>query len=687
GRTSTLTSRASTGLERTRSASGTTEPEAETVAAMGPTSTVPVRSRPRAREGERSAVRASHPAAAAARAPATASARRRARSREVLSSRGRSIPAVPQPRCQGPGTRKPAEHGGFRREVVPAAGEGVRVRTVVSGNGQRAGFGGRGGCYCSGPGESPGFPGAWAPSRCGSSPASRTGGRPGGKDGRRAMSFENDVFVSYAHIDDQPLVEGQKGWVSSFHRVLEIRLGQLLGRQPRIWRDPKLQGNDIFADRLVERLPRVAIIASIVSPRYLKSEWCMRELREFWKASGQTGGMRIGNKTRVFKIVKTPVPLDQQSAEFQDVLGYEFYTVDPETGRARELSQTADPESQRLYWAKLDDLAHDMADLLEAIDKEAPDGLAAPAAPSAERPTVYLAETTYDLREQRDAIRRELLGFDATVLPDRPLPLIGPECEEMVREQLARCSLSIHLIGRNYGVVPEGETRSTAVLQNDLAIERSQKGGFGRLIWLPEELVSEDERQVRFIDGLQTDARIQAGADILQTSLADFKSAMHTRLLPPPPPKEEPAAAPAGAAPGEPGLKRIYLIFDQRDGDEPNVVTDYLFDQGFEVILPVFEGDEAQVRRDHEENLSICDGVLLWYGAGNELWLRAKLREVQKSAAFGRKKPITAKAVLVGPPDNPAKGRFRTHEALVISQRGTFDPAAMQPFLSQLQAG
>ena len=44
------------------------------------------------------------------------------------------------------------------------------------------------------------------------------------------MSFENDIFISYAHIDDVALIEGQKGWISSFHRALEIRLGQLLGR-------------------------------------------------------------------------------------------------------------------------------------------------------------------------------------------------------------------------------------------------------------------------------------------------------------------------------------------------------------------------------------------------------------------------------------------------------------------------
>ena len=69
------------------------------------------------------------------------------------------------------------------------------------------------------------------------------------------MNLDNDIFVSYAHIDDQPLVEGQKGWISSFHRALEVRLSQFVSREPRLWRDPQLQGNDIHADRLVQCLP------------------------------------------------------------------------------------------------------------------------------------------------------------------------------------------------------------------------------------------------------------------------------------------------------------------------------------------------------------------------------------------------------------------------------------------------
>src|SRR5438093_7350401 len=100
-------------------------------------------------------------------------------------------------------------------------------------------------------------------------------------DAASPPKFENDLFVSYAHIDDQVIAEGQTGWIATLHRALEVRLGQLLGHEPKIWRDPKLQGNDVFADKLVERLPSVAALISILSPRYVKSEWCLRELSEF----------------------------------------------------------------------------------------------------------------------------------------------------------------------------------------------------------------------------------------------------------------------------------------------------------------------------------------------------------------------------------------------------------------------
>ena len=46
---------------------------------------------------------------------------------------------------------------------------------------------------------------------------------------------------------------------------------------------------------------------SIISPRYLKSEWTIRELNEFWDAAEKQGGIHVANKARVFKVLKTPV--------------------------------------------------------------------------------------------------------------------------------------------------------------------------------------------------------------------------------------------------------------------------------------------------------------------------------------------------------------------------------------------
>src|SRR5436190_15524961 len=122
------------------------------------------------------------------------------------------------------------------------------------------------------------------------------------------MSIDTDAFISYAHLDNVELIEGRKGWVANLHRALEVRVGQLLGKKPLIWRDPKLAGNDDFAETLVERLQRVAALVSVVSPRYVRSEWALRELSEFTKAAKQQGGVRWHDKGRIFKVMKTPVP-------------------------------------------------------------------------------------------------------------------------------------------------------------------------------------------------------------------------------------------------------------------------------------------------------------------------------------------------------------------------------------------
>jgi hypothetical protein len=498
------------------------------------------------------------------------------------------------------------------------------------------------------------------------------------------MNFEVDVFVSYAHLDDAALVEGQKGWVSNLHRALEIRVGQFLGKPPHVWRDPKLHGDDVFAETLVERLKQALALVSVVSPRYVRSEWTRRELTEFCRAAGSQAEVRLGYKSRIFKVLKTPVSLDLQSPELQDLIGYEFFTVDPQSGKVQEFEDVFGVDAQRNFWIKLDDLAHDVCQLIDKVEgaDETPavrmDG---------EEGTIFLAETTADLREQREAIKRDLQQHGYRVLPDAALSPVAAELEAAVREDLTQSSMSIHLIGKRYSLTPEGAVASLVEIQNEMAIARGKTGGFSRLIWIPQALQVEDPRQQQVIDRLRSDARTGQSADLLESTLEDLRTVIQGALEKVKARKQSAAAKaePEPATEGGAAVASAYLLYDERDASAVAPWADFLFNAGVEVIHPVFEGDEAEVREYHEENLRVADAVVIFYGSANEVWIRRKFRELQKMAGYGRTKPAAVVAVCTLPPKTPEKERFRTHEGIVVQQCDGLSPTPWQPIVASLK--
>jgi hypothetical protein len=499
------------------------------------------------------------------------------------------------------------------------------------------------------------------------------------------MRFDVDAFISYAHLDNLQLVEGDKGWVADLHQALERRLAMFLGKAPYIFRDPKLQGNDALTETLIDQLKRAASLVAVVSPPYVNSQWTRKELDEFCKAAKEQGGLLVRHKARIFKVLKAPVPLSFQTPELQELLGYDFFKIDPDTGHVRELNKVFGETAQREFWMKLDDLAQEMCALLKELEASA---AGKPLPLQAARGTVFLAETTSDLREQRETIRRDLQQHGYLVLPVSPLPTVAADVKASLRADLARCQLSIHLFGRNYGLVPEGGVQSLLELQNEAAIERAAAGDFCRLLWIRPDLNVVDERQRRVVEQLRNDPRLERGADLLETFLEDLRTLIRLRLDPPrtPPPLSTPlrADAPRLSPSSAREVRNVYLIHDQRDASLIRPWGDCLFGQQLEVLLPAFEGDEAEVRAYHEENLRICDGALVFYGAANEMWVRRKLRDLRKIAGYGRTKPAPPVAVCVLPPFTPEKEQFRTHEALVIRGAAEFTPQPLAPFVSSV---
>src|SRR5262249_5609917 len=159
-------------------------------------------------------------------------------------------------------------------------------------------------------------------------------------------------------------------------------------------------------DEIKETLNKSAMFVAVMSPRYLRSSSCQQEVNYFTQFAQAQGGMRVGNKSRVFKVIKTEVPLTAHPPTWQNFLGYEFYGKDSKD-RTREFDHLlTGKQRDKRYWDKFEDLAIDIKDTLLILQAAASpperEGLdlqqsVIPQTTASSGLTVYLAETTSDL--------------------------------------------------------------------------------------------------------------------------------------------------------------------------------------------------------------------------------------------------------------------------------------------------
>lgn len=529
--------------------------------------------------------------------------------------------------------------------------------------------------------------------------------------------FAHHVFISYAHIDNLPLSEEQQGWISRFHSTLEVFLSQRLGGKARIWRDLKLQGNDIFGDEIVDAFCDTTLFFSILTPRYVRSDWCKREIQEFCHHAETTDGLVIENKSRVFKIIKTPV--DRNSAErllppvVRDSLGYEFYVQD-EQGPI-ELDPDFGERFKQDYLRKVCILANNASQLIQQLEAEkaaqearaiaetpslvdaapaavAATSIAASAGPIAavatKRTVVFMASCSFDRRDQRELIEADLRSHGYRVLPEQRLAGDDEtEHRQAVAALLEQAQLSLHLIGSGYGAVPDGPSHQSLVeIQNTMAAERSANHGLSRLIWLPQDTSSEQPDQVRFLDALRREAAPQRGADLLSGSLEELRTVLHANLdrleNPPPPPPSRPARAEATETSAAAG-RMLYLICVAEDRKATLPLRKWLKAEGWEVSLPAFEGDAAALRETHEDHLRCCRAALIFYGAGDEAWQRSVAMDLRRAPAYRDGVPLPPPITyLASPSSDDKEDMVDMEEPNLVDGREGFEPALLQSFLA-----
>ena len=472
------------------------------------------------------------------------------------------------------------------------------------------------------------------------------------------MAFEIDVLITFANDDNQS--ENDNGWITDFKRFLELMLVQVLGNKPNIML--KSEHDTITGGNL----DKVAVMVPILSPAFMASGESLDTVESFF------GTTKKGEPNRVFKILKRPVDIEDQPAKLKELIGYDLYEVDEDTGDVEDYIDFFSPEAERNFWMKMVDLAYDIHESLIILNDLKSNS---EVKHIYERRCIFLAETGHDLSIQRNIIKRELQRHGYKILPDKTLPQEVDELKKVVEKELEECSLSIHLIGSSYGDIPQGSDRSVVDIQNQIAAQKSiavkDKTKFSRLIWISNQLNQASEKQMAFIENIKRDLASSEGTEILQTALEDFKNIVREELI------EVGIDKKLGRKHVLPenGQPAIYLLHDKIDAKEIIPIKAFIEKAGYKVLIPSFKGELLELRQEHINNLRSFDAAIIYQGKVNNQWVRMKLLDLLKAPGFGRRKPITGKAIISNKEDQLDISAYKNYNVTLISgdEKGALD--------------
>lgn len=403
--------------------------------------------------------------------------------------------------------------------------------------------------------------------------------------------YQYDIFVSYAHVDNEIFAGANKGWVTTLVDTLKIFLAQKIGSANAysLWLDQILPGHLAPTYNSIQYLENSAVFLLVLSPAYLKSEQCRLELNAFLAQVGVDSG-------RVFII-------EYQAAEriesLNDLRGYTFWEPDPINARPRSLSF----DSKQYHW-KTEDLAIDIVEKLDVLKTDI--------VPVSSEYSIFLAEVSDDLYFQRDELKRNLELQGLQVLPNKFYAFnTKEELKNTIDSDLQKSVLFVQLLSAIAPQRPPG--MSTPQLQYDCAKEL----GLPILQWRNRKL------KLNEITDL-THRKLLTASTVMAVSMVEFQQqimqALEKRN------DEEPLTT---------NGEFIFINAAPQELDLAKQVEQALVKLGYACSLPMVidhKTPPAKIREDLDNNLQFCDAVIILNNINTDLvWVRQQVLQCRRA--------------------------------------------------------
>jgi hypothetical protein len=434
-----------------------------------------------------------------------------------------------------------------------------------------------------------------------------------------------DIFVSYAHADDDIPAGARNGWVTTLveelNKVLRRKLG---GSGARIWMDHQLAANANVLNTLLATLRSSRTLLLVMSPGYHQSEWCQRELGNFLSQSAAEQ-----YKDNVFVIDLEPVPREAWHSALQALTAMRFWEMGFTDQAPRTLGFPVPKlDEDNPYWRNVNELAHRIAEYLKQSSARTP----------ASRDAILLAETTEDLLDHRDAVAVFLRQQGFEVLPSADYPRDSRAAfVSAVQRDLARSVAFAQLLGPYEGRKPPDDPTTFVVLQAAEVLRLQQQRAVPLLQWRAPEVEPERIANPAYQELVRSHT-VQTGG------LEQFKQEMlraFQRQSPPAPEQPSPALH-AGAMDQASGAPRdltdlcIYVNADPVDSDIASQVSESLTGMGITAFISP-EPEPGQlpehIRSAQQALLEECHGVVLVYGQTPATWVQAQFAFTRRVVA------------------------------------------------------
>jgi hypothetical protein len=422
-----------------------------------------------------------------------------------------------------------------------------------------------------------------------------------------------DLFLSYAHGDDAT-------WLRCFEQALLKGLRERLGEPAEIWRDTKeIRLGELWQDEIKTGISRTAAFLALVSPNYLSSDYCGKELSHFLKDPSvvEFSPSVAGRLRRILKVIKAPADDGAHESLLSESQYVRFFRL----GDGRLGDQIFSPETTD-FNNSMQETVTGIVDLLKKIRRS--------------HQPVYLANAAGDAEEDRRTLRRELAaqGFDV-----RPPSTRSDLYEEpFLKKEIDEVALPVFLLKNLYDPFVERQLRLVRELEKPA------------VLWLPRqppEKKAEAEQQ-RLLTAIRSGESLPPSSIILETPSPRTMIQEVIEVLRAP--RVQPVA-PAG------GKSTVYLLFDatsERDSQLAKEVRRLLEQADLEVLAvsPERNGTPTGRIESHFELLRRCDAVLLCRASADDpdAWLYQTAPDVLYAERMLKRPPFLAKAFLLAQP-------------------------------------